>query len=73
MKHTEPDHPDYFYMESVLQRLGDFLNELKMFFYRRSGYITTAPNELKSICHHVAGIAFKRVNTVVHVMKIQIN
>ena len=28
MKHTETDHPDYFYMESVLQRLGDFLNEL---------------------------------------------
>lgn len=28
MKHTEPEHPDYFYIESVLQRLADFLAEL---------------------------------------------
>lgn len=28
MNHTEPDHPDYFFIDSVLQKLSNFLVEL---------------------------------------------
>ena len=28
LKHTEPEHPDYYYIEAVLQKLADFLAEL---------------------------------------------